>query len=225
MLYFHTQVPVWQGHPILKTIVANSIYYFSAIGILDEVADTYLGIVIIGWEENLSGEAPDIICYYTYRDGKHFTEHNAVAKPVYTYNEGSVVTFMCPLQDQNKLPLKAGLKLANQKENQYGDLLKIYYPKHQEGKLALCPKVAFGNLNQQKLIEWFEVQKLLGVDRVVILVMDRLNAEAVDVFHHYRRQGMVHIHPYENRKKKRRTEIIYAFRRFGGVLFNMFQRL
>lgn len=200
-------MPEWQEHPILKTIITDCVYYFSAIGILEDATDTYSGIVIIGWEENLPGVAPNLTCLYTYQDGRLITEHNVTAKPVYTYNEGSVITFMCPLPEQNTLPVRAGLKLANQTESRYEDLLKIYYPRHEEGKLALCPKVAFGYLNPQRLIEWFEMQKLLGVDRVVILVIDRLNTDAVEVLQHYRQQGVAHIHPYENRKKKRRTYV------------------
>lgn len=197
------QGPLWQGYPILKTVIPGSISYFSAIGILEDEGDTYSGVVVIGWEEFLN-EDPDIICHYTYRNSQYVSEHNATVKPVFTYTEGSVETFICPTTDQHNLPAKVALGLRNQEIKNDDSFLTIFYPKHEVEKLALCTKVAFGYLNPRMLIEWFEMQKILGVDQVVTLVMDGLNEEALEVLHHYRRQGMAYLHPYQTRQKKQR---------------------
>ncbi|CAG5118844.1 unnamed protein product, partial [Candidula unifasciata] len=59
------------------------------------------------------------------------------------------------------------------------DFLPILQPSRVPGGLALCAKVAHsGGLDPEKVIEWFEVQQLLGVDKV--LIFDLGNPETLN---------------------------------------------
>ncbi|XP_025100823.1 uncharacterized protein LOC112568038 [Pomacea canaliculata] len=83
----------------------------------------------------------------------------------------------CPVEDNNYIP--------------------VYTPEVVKGGLAICGKVAFGSLlDPLKLVEWFEMQKLLGVDKIQIL--DFGNPENVTrVFKYYQNTGLLSIFPYK----------------------------
>lgn len=77
------------------------------------------------------------------------------------------------------------------------DYVPVLYPERVPGGLAICGKVAYGGeLDPEKLIEWFEVQRLLGVDKVLIYNLN--NPETVlKVFRHYQKTGFLDLQPYE----------------------------
>ncbi|CAG5115940.1 unnamed protein product, partial [Candidula unifasciata] len=77
------------------------------------------------------------------------------------------------------------------------DYLKILHPPPVPGGLALCAKIAYnGGLDPEKFIEWVEVQRLLGVDK--ILIFDLGNPENLTrVFRYYQNQGILDVQPYE----------------------------
>ncbi|GFO17677.1 beta-1,4-galactosyltransferase galt-1 [Plakobranchus ocellatus] len=77
------------------------------------------------------------------------------------------------------------------------DYIPVHYPARVPGGLAICGKVAYGGaLDPEKLIEWFEMQRLLGVDKVLIYELN--NPENVmRVFKHYQKMGFLDLQPYE----------------------------
>ncbi|PVD27358.1 hypothetical protein C0Q70_12514 [Pomacea canaliculata] len=75
--------------------------------------------------------------------------------------------------------------------------IPVYTPEVVKGGLAICGKVAFGSLlDPLKLVEWFEMQRLLGVDKIQIL--DFGNPENVSrVFEYYQNTGLLSFFPYK----------------------------
>ncbi|KAK7109903.1 uncharacterized protein [Littorina saxatilis] len=75
--------------------------------------------------------------------------------------------------------------------------LPVGLPVKKPGELALCGKVAYGHeLDPRRLVEWFEMQRLLGVDK--ILIYDLNNTETVrKIFSHYRETGLLDPLPYK----------------------------
>lgn len=61
----------------------------------------------------------------------------------------------------------------------------------------LCYQVAYGDdLDPTKLMEWFEVQRLMGVDNIQL--MDLHNPVAIQkVFRYYQDIGLLDLLPYE----------------------------
>lgn len=77
------------------------------------------------------------------------------------------------------------------------EYLPVHLPETVNGGLAVCGKVAFGSLlDPLKLVEWFEMQKLLGVDKIQIL--DYGNPENVTkVFEYYQQKGLLAMFPFK----------------------------
>ncbi|PVD21580.1 hypothetical protein C0Q70_17378 [Pomacea canaliculata] len=73
--------------------------------------------------------------------------------------------------------------------------LPVYIPEVVKGGLAICGKVAFGGLlDPVKLVEWFEMQKLLGVDKIQILDFDN-SVNVKKVFQYYQETGLLAMFP------------------------------
>ncbi|KAL5012511.1 hypothetical protein ScPMuIL_011062 [Solemya velum] len=115
---------------------------------------------------------------------------------------GFVFEIHCPIIHGGELPANATLTSATQTCEEANTYLAIEYPVHHVGGFAVCPKAAFGNLKSQRIIEFFEMQKLLGVDMVVILVMEGLNEDALKVLDYYKSTGYAHLYPYKTRHPK-----------------------
>jgi hypothetical protein len=64
------------------------------------------------------------------------------------------------------------------------------YQRNRNKTIAVCSKLAFGSLDARRLIEWFEVHRLFGVDKVFSYLY-KLNSSAKKVFEYYENLGMV----------------------------------
>ncbi|XP_046355280.2 uncharacterized protein LOC124134481 [Haliotis rufescens] len=77
------------------------------------------------------------------------------------------------------------------------DYIPVKRPVQRPGGLALCGKTLFGkDLRPQRLMEWIEIQKLLGVDKILIFDLD--NPESIrKIFRYYSKQGILEVQPFE----------------------------
>ncbi|CAL1543241.1 unnamed protein product [Lymnaea stagnalis] len=107
--------------------------------------------------------------------------------------------FSCsvPVLKGAPLPAKITLTSSSQCSSDVNDYLEVLYPPRHPGGLAVCAKIAHsGGLDPGKVIEWFEMQRLLGVDK--ILIYDLGNQESINtVFRYYRKLGILDVQPYE----------------------------
>ncbi|KAL4220649.1 hypothetical protein ACF0H5_021045 [Mactra antiquata] len=71
-----------------------------------------------------------------------------------------------------------------------------FLKKQPKDSLAVCSKIAYGQLSAQRLIEWLEIQKLVGVDKVLTYYYN-LNSEAMKVLLHYYKEGFVDLRPFD----------------------------
>lgn len=75
--------------------------------------------------------------------------------------------------------------------------MDIYYPQEQANdSIGLCAKIAYGSISTKKLIEWYEIQKKIGVNKVVTFKYN-LTGSALDVFEYYQEEGFVDLLPYQ----------------------------
>jgi len=75
----------------------------------------------------------------------------------------------------------------------------VDFPKYSaqtKNQLAICSKIAYGNLNAQSLIEWLEVHTLLGADKILLFTY-KLNVNATKVLQYYARTGLVEFRPFD----------------------------
>ena len=61
--------------------------------------------------------------------------------------------------------------------------------------LAVCVKAAIGNLNEMRLIEWIEFQRLLGINKIAIYD-SAVTGQAINVLDYYTKQGLVDQLPF-----------------------------
>ncbi|KAH9514944.1 hypothetical protein Btru_021458 [Bulinus truncatus] len=94
------------------------------------------------------------------------------------------------------------------------DYVPIIYPKIAGPEsLALCAKIAFSpGLNKQKLVEWFEMQRELGVDRILIFSL-AVDESINRIFRYYQDMGLLEVHPYELPGEPKRRSLNEAFKR------------
>ncbi|XP_012943622.1 uncharacterized protein LOC101858305 [Aplysia californica] len=106
---------------------------------------------------------------------------------------------VCSVPAATSRPLPSYLTLVTHSSchGDVSDYTPILYPPRVHNELAVCAKIAHsGGLDPGRVIEWFEMQRLLGVDKVVIY--DLGNPEVLmKVFRHYQEIGMLDIVPYD----------------------------
>lgn len=189
--------------PVFETIIPTISYIFSAIALLDNAYNNYTDIVFSGWNEKYGDDKPILMCCLLLKNGTSSYTITSTTRTIYHYVGGEVTQFFCPLDGLGELPVAGTLRSSNSTCPKAEHYIDIYYPTAQRGKLAVCLKVVFGTVNASRLIDWMEIQKLLGVDQVVMLWMDGLNEDALDVFRYYSNRGFVHMQKYRNRVKKK----------------------
>lgn len=74
----------------------------------------------------------------------------------------------------------------------------VLYAAVRENKFAICAKIAYNYLNPLYLIEWFEYQKMMTVDTVLMFIQD-INQDAYAVLKYYEREGIAKLIPYPSK--------------------------
>ncbi|XP_071153870.1 uncharacterized protein [Mytilus edulis] len=127
---------------------------------------------------------------------------NAVLKE--TYDHGSKYAdliarqYVCSVQQIN-------IKMQNIQLVGKGDFCNcshnfhpVLYAAVKENKFAICAKIAYNYLNPLYLIEWFEYQKMMTVDTVLMFIQD-INQDAYAVLKYYEREGIATLIPYPSK--------------------------
>ncbi|KAK7473960.1 hypothetical protein BaRGS_00034789, partial [Batillaria attramentaria] len=86
--------------------------------------------------------------------------------------------------------------------------LDITLPKDGTNKIGICAKMAYGDLDPELLVEWFEFAKLVGVD-VVQVFYHIVSERAMDVFRYYENTGFVMLLPITLAVKKGSSPRVY----------------
>ncbi|XP_052085697.1 uncharacterized protein LOC127723202 isoform X2 [Mytilus californianus] len=73
----------------------------------------------------------------------------------------------------------------------------VLYPEIKVNGFGICAKIAYNYLNPLHLIEWFEYQKMMDVDTVLISLQS-LNKDAYKVLKYYEREGIAKLIYFPN---------------------------
>ena len=104
------------------------------------------------------------------------------------------VQYVCPSVVESNLIKLASVVLGNKKcpvDSKYYVKLNIG-PTERNSKLAICTKLTYDSVDPIPIVEWFEAQRVLGVDKVVTYPY-RLNANALKVLKYYESIGFLDI--------------------------------
>ncbi|XP_053404487.1 uncharacterized protein LOC123554072 [Mercenaria mercenaria] len=71
-----------------------------------------------------------------------------------------------------------------------------YLKRQPQDSIAVCAKIVYGTMSSQRLIEWFEIQKFIGVDKVLMYYYN-LNTETTKVLQRYHQEGFLDLRPFD----------------------------
>ncbi|XP_076073097.1 uncharacterized protein LOC143044811 isoform X1 [Mytilus galloprovincialis] len=166
-------------------IHTGRMYAYSAIGKLNGNWTKHDSIVITGWCRGY-----DIFnCILFTSDQQHA---RVKAKRWRQYSNGwpkmYACQFICKITKKNITHIS--IVKDGAPYNSTLQVLKVTYPTRQQDKLAVCSKMAYGTEKPIKLIEWFEYNLLMGVDKFITLVQP-LNRDAFKVLKYYQQKGVL----------------------------------
>ncbi|KAL5020950.1 hypothetical protein ScPMuIL_000105 [Solemya velum] len=193
--------------------VTDDIYILSAVASFNKEYSSYSDLILTGWDarekETRIGELYPFCCYLVYNDSSVVTAvaksrpRNILVTRFYASQyscrlsgkkPSHVIFQACKLEQATPqlFPRICDTKCLAERKH-----LKILYPEVKEGKLAVCTKIVYGKTDIQALVEWFEIQKLLGVHKVFALVKDDANADVVRLLQYYENAGFVELYPMQ----------------------------
>lgn len=178
-----------------KQAISSNVYMYSAILIKDITQEFDGGgniIIVNGWETMASLNKANFTCCFYGKDNTLFYI-NSTRKTATFLNSGPYhsVQFECPVDffSVTKVSVSDGPQYCFENKEYY---IKVDTPMKSESGLAVCSKISYGKLDAKRLVEWFEVQRLLGVDKVLAYTY-KLNTQAMNVLEYYESIGYAEI--------------------------------
>lgn len=167
---------------------------FAIVATMDLNQKLYNGLEIF----SLGSVAIGMVCCILNKNGS--ISENIMAKYVIKTNETRkndlIIHHTCPLIHDRGNKVRATLRTIGSSCPKPSSYVEVNYPPFADGKLAVCIKLSYKSMDTKLLIQWFEMQHILGVDKVFTLVGDDFYPEGREVFKYYEEQGYLHAHPF-----------------------------
>lgn len=191
----------------IVTSIDGKFFLFSAIfvNISDEALNTYQckqGISVQLWEYNVPKEENAFCCYVLQNSSEYCDEvqHRIVdyAFDIPLHSAHYICRTSEPESNIRSLTIISNATLRKKKKvnslfhKQYRENYISISPSligHKEG-LAICSQITYRDTKAATLIEWFEAQKLLGVDKIMTHSYN-LNSDAMRVLEYYEQEGFL----------------------------------
>lgn len=77
------------------------------------------------------------------------------------------------------------------------EYVMVEYPERSPGSLGLCSKVNHNSPDPDQILEWFEVQRIVGVDRIVVYDMGDNSPDLNRVLEYYESTGLLERQAYD----------------------------
>lgn len=91
--------------------------------------------------------------------------------------------------------------------------------KESSSKIGVCSKLSFGSLDPHRLVEWFEIHRMFGVDKVISYRYN-LNTLARRVFDYYQKIGIAEVYDFSLPEKGQMSLVLSnIFLRFNSSQF------
>lgn len=104
--------------------------------------------------------------------------------------------FTCPLGNRpHPLPVAVTVVGSPDRLSAVTSCIPIEVPPKPPAKedFAVCVQVSYGQLDPHRLIEWFELQRILGVSRIGVYDMSVEAGLGLEVLRHYAREGFIEL--------------------------------
>ncbi|KAL3841809.1 hypothetical protein ACJMK2_019910 [Sinanodonta woodiana] len=190
------------GKDIYTRVMHADIFIYSVIGlnnseIKNESTAPWSNFGLIAWKHS---QVPDtnMSCCFLYDNGIVL---NSKLRKSSTYIKAKIQSFRFECVNPNQLLKPKGVTLIVKNYPCTSDIstyVAPVFPYRPPGNntIALCAKVAFGNLNAALTVEWLEYNKNMGVDKIAVFVSN-LSSTTSGIFQHYQKLGFLEVHPFD----------------------------
>ena len=182
------------------SMLDGDVHIYSAIARNSSKYSFFDTIRLNGWELAPLRNSQYYCCLYY--DSNDIERHSFTEKLHWNFlGHAKLETkqFVCPNPRHQNRTLPLAVSLSQNKCPDNSSLyIQVETPEtvaSNKSQIAVCTKLAFGNLSFSEMIEWFEIQKLLGVSRVITYT-NKLNADAMKVLQHYHAEGLAQYYPF-----------------------------
>lgn len=169
-----------------QPIYEPDIYLYSAISI-EEGKNKF--ILVNGWERKSLLHVKNFTCCLHCRDGTKLFINSTLKSTFDLFDNVTLhsVQYACPVRSSSiqSVSVFIGTHKCEESEQHY---IKVESSMRNESGLAVCGKISYGNMDAELILEWFEVQRLLGVDKVLTYTY-KLNDQAMAVLEYYESIG------------------------------------
>ncbi|KAL3841812.1 hypothetical protein ACJMK2_019913 [Sinanodonta woodiana] len=190
------------GKDIYTRVMHADIFIYSAIGLNNTDINNksivpWTDFGLAAWKHFKVPQA-NLSCCFLYQNGIIL---NSKVSQISTYLNSVVQSFRFKCMNPDPMSKPRGVTLIV-KEHTCNTDISTYvapvFPYRQPGNntLALCAKVAFGNLHAALTVEWLEYNINMGVDKIAVFVSN-LSSTTSGIFQHYQKSGFLEIHPFD----------------------------
>ncbi|KAL3841813.1 hypothetical protein ACJMK2_019914 [Sinanodonta woodiana] len=190
------------GKDIYTRVMHADIFIYSAIGLNNTDTNNqstipWTNFGLAAWK-HLKVPETNLSCCFLYQNGIIL---NFKLRQISTFFKSYVQSFRFECTNPNPMSKPRGVTLIVTEHTCSTDIstyVAPVFPYRQPGNntLALCAKVAFGNLNAALTVEWLEYNKNMGVDKIAVFVSN-LSSTTSGILEHYQKSGFLEIHPFD----------------------------
>ncbi|XP_055872610.1 uncharacterized protein LOC106063664 isoform X2 [Biomphalaria glabrata] len=148
-------------------------------------------------------------CFTSQEEGGQFHETQAQVRHIYKQYivDMQSAEFYCTLPDKVHTVNLTLVTFVQQscKKSDVNRLMKIEKPRLYPGVIGVCLKVAYGSLNAEKIVEWFEYMRYMGIPKV-FSYYSQVEAPGMKVFNYYKTLGFLDMLPIYPAQSKNGTE-------------------
>ncbi|CAG2221319.1 unnamed protein product [Mytilus edulis] len=160
-------------------------------------------IIVNGWENNVKNN--NFICCFRLKNENNLAiVSNQKLSSAWAHMPLRRIQYKCSVPEGNiwidHVSIVNDLNATCPEDLSY--FVKVSLPLMSKGSnIAICSLISYRSQDAALLVEWFEAQRLLGVNKIVTYTQD-LNSDAIRVLDYYESIGLVHvIHEFDMPKR------------------------
>lgn len=191
------------NHTVFRRIWVADVFYISAIAFIPQSSEGSVTVSLNGWHGRIRHNNTIYCCFQGIRRLGIPIQASIVHWDEPVFKKLAASKFVCNLSDtfydKNKfLPTKIGL--SHNPRCAYTQFIDIAYPvpkpNRKKPSFAVCAKIIYGDYDAEKVLEWFEINKAMGVDHVSLFTYN-VSKEIKNVLTHYEREGFVTVNDFD----------------------------
>lgn len=190
------------NHTVFARIPAADVFYISAIASAPHVSSQPLTISINGWQARIRRNNTIYCCFQGIKQAEVPIHPKIVHWNEPDFKIVSATKYICDIssvyEQSQRFPTKVGLSHSPKcARAQYINVtFPTLTPKPQTPSFGVCAKIIYGDYDAEKVFEWFEITKAMGVDHVSLFTYN-VSTEIKKILSHYENEGFVTVNDFD----------------------------